>query len=937
MSTATDFLKGIPGPPTAEETAADSSRFAPLIQMVSRFASVQDWVSLGILIYMMANVGWSVQLAGWGDLPSVIPTLLFGTVAAFTVSRLNFSWYLNAVYALGLGFFVVMWQGTIEAAGTEPIARSIDGFIRFSSWITTAQSGGISTDTVPFALLFMTASWIVGYGVTALTFRFRSPWLPTVLMSLVILTNLSYRHGEHEHTFFLFLVGGIALFAHLTTVRRIERWRAQGITYSRNLAWVTVQDGLLFALPIVLISALLPIWEPRSEQVHDAWDVFRAPFYALEEPANRLLAGVDGPGGKALFSTPSQTIAFGGSLELTDEPLMWVRSKYVVPYAGRVYQRYSSEGWLTDASTKVEAPPRSALTLAPNELERERVSQVYVPLVDTKTVVPAGAVFSVDRESTVQILNPMRWDVPLTGSVAQISGLPADLRDISFAVRFALNDLVPVESFTRVQLNNQNLVEPELVEEVLLAVQAADTTGEEQIFTRTVVDEEGEEEKFETVVIPLSSDYQSVDWGQINVTVETDSETGLARRLSIERNSPIEQVGIQLSNEISKDDTFSIQTFVSLATDDQLDHAGTNYPTWVSDRYLQLPRSLPEDVGLLASKIIRDAGAVTPFEKAEAVKSFLKQQEYSLEISGPEFGVDGIYYFLFQTQDEPCVSVDPNCDTSKIKGYSQYFGSSAAVLLRSVGVPARFVAGWAAGEYVSDAGMFLVRDKDRHGWTQVFFPEYGWIDYEVTPGQSTLDRGRLAPTVGGGDPFAAGRIGSAEDDPDFLLDIAGLERLAREYREANGEFLVTDDAPVSNGIVIPLGAFAWTGGVVAAIGIVMFAWWLSLRGMDGPTKAYARMGRLSSLLGMKRRPTQTALEFATELGEKTIAAKEHATFIAIEFQRQVYAGPSRRTDEDQDRDKKLNGAWRKVARALIAHRIRQLGGMGPELDEERSV
>ncbi|MGY8880702.1 MAG: hypothetical protein ACKVKV_08530, partial [Dehalococcoidia bacterium] len=84
------------------------------------------------------------------------------------------------------------WQGTVEAAGSEPIARSIDGFARFSAWITTAQSGGISTDTVPFALMFMAASWIVGYGVTALTFRFRSPWLPTILLSLVILTNLSY-------------------------------------------------------------------------------------------------------------------------------------------------------------------------------------------------------------------------------------------------------------------------------------------------------------------------------------------------------------------------------------------------------------------------------------------------------------------------------------------------------------------------------------------------------------------------------------------------------------------------------------------------------------------------------------------------------------------------------------------------------------------------
>lgn len=929
MSTSTDFFKVVSTPPTVEELAVDSGRFESLIQLVTRFSPVQDWVSLGILIYMMANVGWSVQLAGWGDLPSVIPTLLLGTITAFVVSKLNFDWYLTVVYALCIGFFVVMWQGTAQAAGADPISKSIDGFERFSSWITTAQSGGISTDTVPFALMFMAASWIVGYGVTAITFRFRSPWLPTILLSLLILTNLSYRHGEYEHTFFLFLVGGIALFAHLTTVRRIERWRAQGITYSKKLAWATVQDGLLFALPIVLISAVLPIWEPRSDRVHDVWDIFRAPFYALQEPANRLLAGVDGPGNKALFSTPSQTMAFGGSLELTDEPLMWVRSKYVVPYAGRVYQKYSSEGWLTDSNTKVEAPPRSALNLAPNELERERVSQIYVPFVDTKTVVPAGGVFSVDRKSTVQILNPMRWDVPLTGSVAQISALPSDLRDISFAVRFALNDLVSVESFGQRRLNSQNLVEPELVEEVLLALQAADTTGEEQVITRTVVDESGDVEKFETIVVGISNGDRSVDWDQINVTVDTDFESGLARRLSIKRNSPIEQVGVQLSSEISKDDTFSIQTFVSLATDDQLNDAGTNYPTWISDRYLQLPRSLPEEVGLLASQIIRDAGAVTPFEKAEAIKSFLKQQEYSLEISGPEFGVDGIYYFLFQTQNEPCASVDQNCDTSKVKGYSQYFGSSAAVLLRSVGVPARFVAGWAAGEYMSDAGMFLVRDKDRHGWTQVFFPEYGWIDYEVTPGKSTLERGRLSPTVGGGDSFAAGGIGSAEDDPDFLLYMADLERLARESRAANGELLVQDDAPIVDGIVIPQWVFAWASGVVAAVALAMFAWWLSLRGMDAPTKAYARMLRLSSLLGMKRKPTQTALEFASELGDKTVAARDHATFIAIEFQRQIYAGASQETGEDEEREKDINEAWRKVARALIAHRIRRLGGISP--------
>ncbi len=940
MSTTTDFLNNVPGPPSAEERAYSAGLFESITDRLSQFAPAYDWVSLAILIWMMTNVGWSVQLAGWGDLPSVIPTLLFGTFAAFVVSKLNFNWFLTIVYAIGLGFFVVLWQGTAQASGGDPFARSIDGFARFSSWITAAQSGGISTDTVPFALMFMTASWIVGYGVTALTFKFRTPWLPTVLLALVILTNLSYRHGEHEHTFFLFLVGGIALFAHLTTVKRIERWRNQGIEYSRHLAWSTVQEGLLFALPIVLLSALLPIWEPRSEQVHDTWDIFRAPFYALQEPANRLLAGVDGPGGSELFGTPSQTMAFGGSIELTDEPLMWIRSKYVLPYAGRVYQQYSSEGWLTDPNTRVEASPRSALTLAPTELERERISQVYVPLVDTSTVVPVGAVFSVDRETTVQVLNPLEWRVPLTGSVSGISELPADLRDLAFAVRFALGDLVPIDSFQSTRLRNQNLVEPELVEEVLTALRAADSTGEEQIVTRVEIDEDDPdavEEKFETILLPLSSESRQVEWDQISIEIVTESQGGLATRLDIERASPIQQVGVRLSEEISKDDTFSIQTFVSLASDDQLNEAGSNYPTWITDRYLQLPNSLPEQVGLLASQIIRDAGAETPFEKAEAIKAFLRQQEYSLEIQGPEFGVDGIFYFLFQTQSEPCSSVEPNCDSSKIKGYSQYFGSSGAVLLRSVGVPARFVAGWGSGEYVPDAGLFLIRDEDRHGWTQVYFPEYGWIDYEMTPGDQTIDRGRLSPSIAGGDPFAAGGIGAAEDDPDFIQDIADLERLARESREAGGQFPIPDDEVTSDQFVFPWRPFAWLGGVVGLAAVMMLIWRLSLRGMDAPTRAYARMNRVASVLGIKRRPNETALEFAEILGERALAASGHANYIALEYQRQIYAGASERGYEEDERAKDLDRAWRRVARALIAYRIRQIGGIGPELGEGRGT
>ena len=777
--------------------------------------------------------------------------------------------------------------------------------------------------------MFMASSWIVGYGVTALTFRFKSPWLPTVLLSFTILTNLSYRHGEYEYTFFLFLIGGIVLFAHLTTVRRIEKWQAEGVDNSRFLGWATVQDGLLFALPVVLLSSLLPIWEPRSEQLDDVWDVFRAPFYALREPANRLLAGIDGPVRGRLLITPSQTMAFSGPLALTDEPLMWVRSKYVNTYAGRVYQEYTSQGWLTDANTKIAAESRSTL-LAPTELERERVSLAYLPLVDTRAVMPAGEVFSVDRETVVQILDRPHWQVPLTGSVGQLSAMPQDLRDMVFAVRFALVDLVPFDDTDEpARLTNQRIAVPELVTEVIQALKVATATGEGQRVWITTPNPDGTETKYETLVLPLQIDPQGLDWDGIGIN--TDADSGLATGLDITRNAPVEQIGVELASGISKDDSFSIQTFVSLATNFQLNNAGTDYPTWITDRYLQLPGSLPDEVGLLASRIVQNAGAVTPFEKAEAIKDFLVSQEYTLRIDGPEFGVDGIYYFLFQTPDEPCPVDAENCDPTKIKGYSQYYGSSAAVLLRSVGVPARFVAGWSSGEYIPATGLFLVRDYDRHGWSQVYFPDYGWINYETTPGQADVKRGQLASEAGGDNPFAGFAIGSAEEDELFLEEVADIERLAREARAA--EELRDSNAGDSGRFAIPLRTFAWAGGGVGLALFMVFVWWLSLRGMDAPTRAYARMNRIAALTGLKRQPYETAKEFADNLGSQTLAAQQHALLIADEFQRRTYAGSPGNSETDRETSRRLERAWRRVARALVAHRLRQLGRFGPELGE----
>lgn len=926
MSTGTDVLGNAAGVAQVRVTGESISKFESTGNALVRFAPLHEWVSLTILAWMMANVGWSVQLAGWGDLPSIIPTLLMGMLAAFIVPKLNLNWYLVTVYAIGLGVFVVLWQGSVQATGGQPFARGADSVSRFIAWIEVARGGGISTDTVPFALMFITASWISAYAVTALTFKFKSPWLPTVLLSMVILTNLSYRHGEHEHTFFLFLIGGVSLFAHLTTIRRIERWKAEGISYTKKLAWSTVQDGVLLAIPIVVIGALLPVWEPRSEQLKETWDWFRSPFLALQEPANRLLAGVDGPGNNRLFAMPSQTMAFGGSVKLTQEPLLWVSSKYVVPHAGRIYQHYTSQGWLNDATTEVSAPARSALTLAPEELARERVSLGYIPLVDTRTVVPAGGVFSVDRNAIVQILDPMVWRVPLSGSAEPLILMPSDIKKVGFAVRSAVNDLVPVDRIHKRSSNRRRLVTPDIAEQIIEKLKIVGNEGADPTISRTVIDDAGVEQTLKTVLEPLSGDAASIDWDVTETRIVVDGDSGLVTNIVFERETPIQQISVLLAKEAKEEEEFSIQTFVSTATDEQLDEAGVDYPRSVTDRYLQLPTSLPAEVWHLAADIVSDAEAVTPFEKAEAVKEFLRSQEYSLEISGPDHGTDGVYYFLFQTQDEPCASVDEDCHPEAIKGYSQYFGSSAAVLLRAVGVPARFIAGWGPGEYVPDAEMFLIRDADRHGWTQVYFPEYGWIDYEVTPGQVSPGRGQLPFVISEDVGAPTGSLGTIEDDQAYLDDLDELERIAALLRAREGSNFSGNDSG-SDLLDIPWRALAWTGGVLAFTVIVSSTWWISLRGMDAPTKAYARMNRIAVLMGMRRRPNETVMEFAAILGDRTANAREHASLIAIEYQRQVYSDSMCLRAEDGELPKRLERAWRGVARALLIRRLKLMTGL----------
>jgi transglutaminase-like putative cysteine protease len=168
---------------------------------------------------------------------------------------------------------------------------------------------------------------------------------------------------------------------------------------------------------------------------------------------------------------------------------------------------------------------------------------------------------------------------------------------------------------------------------------------------------------------------------------------------------------------------YQVLSWVSYASASQLNSAGTDYPPEIASTYLQLPATLPQRVRALADRIT--AAAATPYDKAQLVQEYLRSNlTYTLRVPPPPAGQDAVDYFLFEAPG----------------GYCSYYASAMAVMLRAEGVPARVVTGYAMGTYDFQRAAYSVPGASAHAWVEVYFPTYGWVEFEPTASLSEFDR-----------------------------------------------------------------------------------------------------------------------------------------------------------------------------------------------------
>ncbi|WP_409342930.1 transglutaminaseTgpA domain-containing protein [Paenibacillus sp. MBLB4367] len=327
---------------------------------------------------------------------------------------------------------------------------------------------------------------------------------------------------------------------------------------------------------------------------------------------------------------------------------------------------------------------------------------------------------------------------------------------------------------------------------------------------------------------------------------------------------------------------YRVEAIPAVSDPQRLRAESAEYPDPIRAAYLQLPDSLPKRVSELAASIAARAGSV--YDKAAAISDYL-QTHYVYSLEKPRLPAgrgDFVDAFLFEQK----------------VGYCDHFSTAMVVMLRSLGIPARWVKGYAPGE-LSPAGdspllygsaasdhpdslamtavfpadqtvyQTTVRNRNAHSWVEVYFPDSGWVTFEPTPGFA----GAAAEEKdAGGVKQVSDSTAASGGEP--LPWIERLKGLGAGFTGRWSWAAVSQPADAGVGF---LQARAWpiAAGLALLAPLLLLVWlqrkrlglWLLLRGLrqrepDRLQRVYDKLWlRLFRTFG-SRRPHETLREYA---------------------------------------------------------------------------
>ena len=309
----------------------------------------------------------------------------------------------------------------------------------------------------------------------------------------------------------------------------------------------------------------------------------------------------------------------------------------------------------------------------------------------------------------------------------------------------------------------------------------------------------------------------------------------------------------------------------------QLRKASAIYSDEIKNAYLQIPELDPR-IKQLAEKITENSH--NEYDRAANIERYLKTHyAYTLDLSGPKVD-DPLAYFLF----------------TRRAGHCEYFAAAMTVMLRDLGVPARYVGGFLPGEYNDLGGDYIIRASDAHTWVEAYFPGYGWITFDPTPPGSGKQNGFLSRLSLYWDWFQFA-WGEWVINYDFVHQVnlaRNVQNTSRNWgdraqhyyrdkqRDAIRLLMALDHRTEASPYFLPSVLVFLTALLIymrgrPLIGYLIARWRVRARRGGNLTASlavleYREMLRLLEKRGWKKAPSQTALEFISAIPAADISA-----------------------------------------------------------------
>lgn len=605
---------------------------------------------------------------------------LFGTII-YTEMRF-FEFLIVSIIIYGVVYIVFLSHIAVKVFIFSSVIGTI--FITFACWIETPFSKGILKEVEGVLSLWQRIAFNMPIDLDSMHFDETSMVVITLIASVVVLVLFNKLSSFYILTgvilsFFLFswFMSAIEskllffIFCTLTVLSYLNKVYRQKLKLGLVSGDFSIGNMLLFTIPIVMIPVLIILFIPKSEHpIKWEWlDIkINNALLYFEQRFNYI--ELENFSLSSIGFSNDKTKRLGGAVNPGNIEVLKVKTKNRTYLRGAVYYWYEDSTWTRS----------NVLSSNVNDTEMNETRRGW-------SDVPVDEIFSYVSEDDRLFLNSLS-----SGELNELL-FPSYSLEIEIRNMITNNIFLPLKSIMPVKSTDGDVIP-------VYELDGGIVLSENRL-------KRGDRYKL-SFIQPMYGEALL----KKALSFSGDLYNNTLKNLTAKQ--------IQIENEYLGHDDFIVDEEKSNQIDElkqKIERVTTllNESNEIYNNYTKLPDNIPLRISELAKELTK--GLKNDYEKTVAIEKYLRENHsYTLSPENVPLDKDFVDYFLFE----------------KKEGYCTYFATSMVVLLRTLGIPSRYVEGYVLPpEHTSD-NVYTVTNNNAHAWVEVYFQGFGWLVFEPT-------------------------------------------------------------------------------------------------------------------------------------------------------------------------------------------------------------